>query len=233
MSNHTQVVIITGANGNLGSAVTQTFLSKGYTVVATVLKEESKNSFEKNEALDVQLADLSTEEGATTFVNYVLEKYGTVDAALMLAGGFAAGDMLHTSLIDLKNQVALNFDTAYNLARPLLAHMLKNKQGKLVFIGARPAINAAQGKDMVAYALSKSMLFKLAEFINESAKGTQVTATVIVPSTLDTPVNRKFMPGVDPEIWVKPTVLAELMAFVVGDTGSVLRETVLKAYNNA
>jgi NAD(P)-dependent dehydrogenase (short-subunit alcohol dehydrogenase family) len=38
MPNNNKLVIITGANGNLGSAVTQTFLSKGYRVVATVLE---------------------------------------------------------------------------------------------------------------------------------------------------------------------------------------------------
>ena len=94
-------------------------------------------------------------------------------------------------------------------------------------------MSAAQGKGLVAYGLSKSLLFKLAEFLNEDAKGKNVTATVIVPSTLDTPLNRKSMPEVDPEIWVKPSALAEILEFVVNDKGSVLRETVLKVYNNA
>jgi NAD(P)-dependent dehydrogenase (short-subunit alcohol dehydrogenase family) len=36
-------VIITGANGNLGSAVTSEFLNKGYGVVATVVAESMRN----------------------------------------------------------------------------------------------------------------------------------------------------------------------------------------------
>jgi NAD(P)-dependent dehydrogenase (short-subunit alcohol dehydrogenase family) len=99
--------------------------------------------------------------------------------------------------------------------------------------GARPAISAAQGKGLIAYALSKSLLFKLAEFLNEDAKGKNVTATVVVPSTLDTPLNRKSMPDVNHEDWVKPSALAELLEFTANNKGSVLRETVLKAYNNA
>ena len=86
---------------------------------------------------------------------------------------------------------------------------------------------------MIAYALSKSLVFKLAEFLNEDAKGKNVTATVVVPSTLDTPLNRKSMPDIDPDIWVKPSTLAEILEFVVNDKSSVLRETVLKVYNNA
>jgi len=102
----------------------------------------------------------------------------------------------------------------------------------LVYIGARPAIEPAQGKNLVAYGLSKSLLFKLAEYLNEEAKGKNVTATVVAPSTLDTPLNRKTMPDTDPAIWVKPAALAEILEFVVSEKSSVLRESVLKVYNN-
>jgi NAD(P)-dependent dehydrogenase (short-subunit alcohol dehydrogenase family) len=136
-------------------------------------------------------------------------------------------------LEDIKKQVSLNFDTAYNVTRPLYSHMLQNNNGRIVFVGARPALNAAQGKGLVAYGLSKSLLFKLADFLNEDAKGKNVTVTVVVPSTLDTPLNRKSMPDVNPDIWVKPSALAEILEFVVSDKSSVLRENVLKVYNNA
>jgi len=94
-------------------------------------------------------------------------------------------------------------------------------------------LNAAQGKGLIAYGLSKSLLFKLAEFLNEDAKGKNVTVTVVAPSTLDTPLNRQSMPDVNPGISVKPSALAEILEFIVSDKSSVLRETVLKVYNNA
>jgi NAD(P)-dependent dehydrogenase (short-subunit alcohol dehydrogenase family) len=228
-----KTIIITGANGNLGSAVTKEFLDKGYKVVATVITEAMKNDFASHENLEVQVVNLTNEGDSNSFVQSVIEKHKTVDAALLLVGGFAAGDIASTKLDDIKKQVSLNFDTAYNVARPLYQHMVQNNNGRIVFIGARPALNAAQGKGFMAYALSKSLLFKLAEFLNEDAKGKNVTATVVVPSTLDTPLNRKSMPDVDPDIWVKPSVLAEILEFVVNNKSSVLRESVLKVYNNA
>jgi len=228
-----KTVIITGANGNLGSAVTKEFLDKGYSVIATVITEAMKNDFTPNEKLEVQVVNLTSEEETNAFVQSVIQKYKTVDAAFLLVGGFAAGDIGSTKLEDVKKQVSLNFDTAFNVTKPLYNHMLQNNKGRIVFIGARPALSAAQGKGLVAYGLSKSLLFKLAEFLNEDAKGKNVTATVIVPSTLDTPLNRKSMPEVDPEIWVKPSALAEILEFVVNDKSSVLRETILKVYNNA
>ncbi|MBV9988370.1 MAG: SDR family NAD(P)-dependent oxidoreductase [Chitinophagaceae bacterium] len=226
-------VIITGANGNLGSAVTHEFLSKGYRVVATVIADSMKTDLPQHPHLDVRVVDLGIEEQAAGFVSDVITQYKTVDAALLLVGGFAMGDIAATKMAEIKKQFDLNFATAYHVARPLFAHMMQNKKGRLVFIGARPALEAKSGKDLIAYGLSKSLLFKLAEYLNEAARGQNVTATVVAPSTLDTALNRKSMPEADPETWVKPAALAELLEFIVSDKAHPLRETVLKVYNNA
>ncbi|MBD0277899.1 MAG: SDR family NAD(P)-dependent oxidoreductase [Flavisolibacter sp.] len=228
-----KTVIITGANGNLGSAVTQNFLSKGYTVIATVINEEAKKEFSPNKNLYVEVVNLSNEAEAELFLQNATDAYQKIDAALLLVGGFAMGSVAATKTEDIKKQIALNFETAYNVARPLYAHMLENNNGRLFFIGARPSLQPADGKNLVAYSLSKSLLFKLAEYLNEEAKGKNVTATVVVPSTLDTALNRKNMPDANPDNWVKPEALAEILEFAVSEKGAPLREAVLKVYNNA
>lgn len=228
-----KTVIITGASGNLGLAVTNLFLEKGYRVVATVTSEESKETLPPHERLQIEIIDLTNEAAVTSLLNNVVEQYGNVEAALLLVGGFAMGNISVTKLDDIKKQISLNFDTAYNVARPVFEHMLHRNSGRLVFIGSRPALKAADGKNMIAYSLSKSLLFKLAEYLNEEARGKNITATVIVPSTIDTPANRKSMPDVNPGKWVKPEALAEILEFVCSEKASVLRETVLKVYNNA
>ncbi len=228
-----KTVIITGANGNLGSAVTRAFLDKGYRVIATVMAESMRADFGVHANLSVEVVDLNSEPAAAAFVERAIAKHSSVDGALLLVGGFAMGNVNATSVSDIRQQITLNFETAYHVARPLFQHMLANGNGRIVFIGARPALEAAQGKDLVAYGLSKSLLFKLAEYMNAEAKGKNVTATVVAPSTLDTPLNRKSMPEVDPDTWVKPEALAEVLEFIVSDRSHPLRETVLKMYNNA
>jgi NAD(P)-dependent dehydrogenase (short-subunit alcohol dehydrogenase family) len=212
-----KTVIITGANGNLGSAVTNEFLNKGYRVVATVAAESMRADLAPHEQLEIQVVDLMNEEAAAIFIATVIGKYATVDAALLLVGGFAMGNIAATGGSDIEKQIALNFNTAYYAARPLFRQMIEQNNGRIIFIGARPAIEAAQGKNLVAYGLSKSLLFKLAEYLNEEAKGKNVTVTVVAPSTLDTPLNRKSMPDTDPGIWVKPSALAEILEFIVSD----------------
>jgi NAD(P)-dependent dehydrogenase (short-subunit alcohol dehydrogenase family) len=228
-----KTVIITGGNGNLGTAVTKEFLDKNYRVIATVPDEKLKAEFQSHPNLDVIVVNLVNEKETAGFVEATVRKYKSIDAALLLVGGFAMGNLAATSGDDLHKQITLNFETAYYVTRPLFDHMMTNKKGRIVFIGARPALNPAQGKELVAYALSKSLLFKLADILNETAKGINLTVSVIVPSTLDTPLNRKSMPDTNPDIWVKPAEIAETLEFLVSDKSAALRETVLKIYNNA
>ena len=171
-------IIITGADGNLGGAVTRLFLEKGYKLIATVLDEDAKKKMPQHNNLQVEAVNLENEKETALFVQNVIASHGTIDAALMLVGGFTAGKIENTKTEDIKKQIALNFETAYNITQPLYQHMLQNGYGRLVFIGARPALQAVDGKNLIAYALSKSLLFKLAEFINKDAKGKNITAPV-------------------------------------------------------
>jgi NAD(P)-dependent dehydrogenase (short-subunit alcohol dehydrogenase family) len=228
-----KTIIITGANGNLGAVVTKRFLEKGFQVIATVIDASAKKDLVEHENLQTEIVNLTNEDETSLFANMVLSRYKKVDAALMLVGGFAAGNISQTPVGEVKKQIALNFETAYNLTKPLFGPMMENGYGRLVFVGARPALNPGAGKNLLAYALGKSLLFTLAEMLNEESKGKNVTCTVIVPSTIDTAANRKAMPDINPEDWVKPEQLADVLEFVVSAQGSSLRETVLKVYNNS
>ena len=84
---------------------------------------------------------------------------------------------------------------------------------------------------MLAYSLSKSLLFRLAEMLNAQSQKSDISCSVIVPSVIDTPGNRKSMPDKDPEDWVKPKDIAALLELLFTETGAVLRENVMKVYN--
>jgi NAD(P)-dependent dehydrogenase (short-subunit alcohol dehydrogenase family) len=230
--NQMKTIIITGANGSLGVATTKKFLDKGYRVIATVIHEDLSRDLTGHPNLYVEIVNLADETEAGAFVRRSISKFKQIDGALMLVGGFAEGNINVTGGAELEKQISLNFETAYFVARPLFRYMHEKGKGRLVFIGARPALNPTDGKNMLAYALGKSLLFKLAELLNEEARGRNVTATVIVPGTINTAANRKFMPLTNPDDLVNPEQLADVMEFIVSDKSSGLREPVLKVYNN-
>ncbi len=226
-------IIITGANGNLGTAVTKKFLENGYKVTATVISEQDKATMPLHEHLNLKIVDLLSDTASEQFINEVIAEHGQVHGAIVLVGGYASGNVAATPTATVTKMIGLNFNTAYNIARPLLAHFEANGYGRLVFTGARPALKNTEGKSSMAYALSKSLLFKLADFVNEEHKGKNITATVIVPSTIDTPQNRTAMPDKDPANWVEPQQIADVLAFICSDGADALRESVIKIYNNA
>jgi len=225
-----KTVLITGATGNLGSAVTKAFLDKGYRIIATTTSKEGLRDLPAS--VQGEVADLTNEEATKALIGKIIKDHGKIDAALMLVGGFAMGKIEATSSSDIKKQISLNFDTAYHVARPLLSHMQQQQSGRLVFIASRPALSAADGKNVIAYALSKSMLVHLAEYINAEVKGKNIAAIVVAPSTLDTPENRKSMPDADPSKWVRTQDLAGIIEFMCSDGAAPLREVVVKVYGN-
>jgi NAD(P)-dependent dehydrogenase (short-subunit alcohol dehydrogenase family) len=227
----TKTCIITGAAGGLGQSVTQKFLADGYQVVATLGPHETIPAHER---LHPARVDVTNEEACAQLVADTVARFGQVDAALLLVGGFALGSLAEADGTQLEKMFMLNFESAYFMARPLFGQMTQQPGGgHLVFVGARPALLPAVGQGMVAYSLSKSLVFHLAELLNEAGRPHQVRATVVVPSTIDTPANRAAMPQANFADWVDAGALADLMALVCSPTGAPLRETVLKVYNNA
>jgi NAD(P)-dependent dehydrogenase (short-subunit alcohol dehydrogenase family) len=111
--------------------------------------------------------------------------------------------------------------------------MLKQNSGRIFIIGSRPGLDAIHGKGMVAYGLAKSLIFRLAELMNDEAKGTNVVVSVVVPSTIDSPQNRKAIPDADPANWVTAEAIADVINFYSTEEAAALREPVIKIYNNS
>lgn len=228
-----KTAIVTGASGNLGQAVISKFISEGYRVVGTVIPNDPIPVDFPAESFEKVVVNLMDEADSDKFVGNVIAKYGSVDTAVLTVGGFAMGKMADTPAADIMKQYKLNFETAYHVARPVFAQMMKQNSGRIFIIGSKPGLSADNGKGMIAYGLAKSLIFRLAELMNGEAKGKNVVTCVVVPSTIDTPQNRKAMPDADPSKWVKPEDIANVIYYNSSDEAGVLRETVLKVYNKA
>ncbi|MBX3254970.1 MAG: SDR family NAD(P)-dependent oxidoreductase [Chitinophagaceae bacterium] len=226
-------ILITGANGNLGTAAVKKFLDSGYRVIA-VARSGSRLGFAVGHSnFELHQVDLSDENASALFIKEAINLYGAIDGALFTAGGFAMGDIDNTTGADLQKMFSLNFETAYFMMRPLFTHMLQKGYGRIVFIGARAALEADQGKNSLAYTLSKSLLFTLAETLNAAAKGKNVTACVVAPSIIDTAQNRESMPAADFKKWPTPAQIAEVLEFICRNADSPVRDAVFKVYGNA
>jgi len=228
-----KTIIVTGATGNMGQAVVKKFIDEGYKVIGTIFPNDTVSMNYPLDSFDTEILDLMNEESSQKFVDDTIAKYISIDVAVLTVGGFSMGNIAGTKTSDILKQYQLNFETAYNVARPVFVQMMKQNYGRIFLIGSRPGLKASNGKGMVAYSLSKSLIFHLAELMNHEAKGKNVVTNVIVPSTIDTPQNRKSMPDADFRSWVNPDQIADVIYFYSSDEAAALREPVIKVYNNS
>lgn len=226
-------ILVTGANGNLGKAITTKFLEEGHRVTA-LISPRHPAGFMKHERLRIFQADLGREKETAQVISQALEGENTLDMGVLTVGGFGMGRLPDTPSEEVEKMVMLNFITAYHTVRPLFKHLAaQNNGGQIILIGARPVFDSGAAAQMVAYSLSKTLVIKLAEIINEEGKDKGITASVVVPSIIDTPQNREAMPEADVSGWVTPDEIAGNILHLLTPAGQQLKKVVLKVYGNS
>ena len=224
----TRNIIITGAAGNLGQAVVEKFKREGYHIIA--LTHPGKDEVVE-EADDVYEVDVTDEQAVSDFIKEYHLQYGEVDALALIVGGFMSGALEETLQKDLEKMFTLNFYSAFHLVKGFLPIMKKQQKGTFLFVGARPALQPADAQGVLAYAMSKKLVITLAEIIGEETKETSIRSHIFVPSTIDTPQNRKSMPDADFSKWVNPNDIAEAMHYAVNTPA--LRNMTFKLYGES
>jgi len=227
-----RTILITGAAGNLGKEVVNVLHAEGITLLATYHHHEPEESVKQKIAFSMKV-NLQHEEETNSAVIQLVQQFSDLDAAVLLVGGYEGGIISETDHVAIDKQIARNFKTAWTIIKPLMAHFQKKGQGQFVLMGAKPALVPEAAKHNVAYALSKSLLFSIADIINAEGKTAGITASVVVPSTIDTPQNRESMPGADYSKWVIAADVAETIRFILSSTGRQIRQPVYKIYNKA
>lgn len=217
-------ILVSGADGNLGSAIVDKLLAEQHAVFGLYARQEKAD--QESRTIKKKVANLMNADEAKASVQEMKSALDTIHGAVLTVGGFAMGSIKDTSIEDIHKQLHLNFDTAYNLVKPLIASM--EKGGHIFLIGARPATKASELKDKLAYGLAKKLIFTLAEVINADRKTTGIQCSVIVPSIIDTPPNREGMPDADFSKWVTPAQIADAIYFHM--THPYIKDNVIKVY---
>ncbi len=215
-----QVVIITGASGNLGSALVARFRSAGASLVLVDRTAEKLKQAYPDLADDpnhfIAGADLTSADAVKAVVEQTVERFGRVDVLVNTVGGFRAGTPLHETPLDTFDfMVNLNARTVYIAAQAVLPTLLAQGRGKIISIAARPG---QEGRaNQAAYSASKAAVLRLTESMAAEYRMQGINVNCIIPGTIDTPQNRSAMPDADFNKWVQPESLADVIAFLASD----------------
>lgn len=94
-------------------------------------------------------------------------------------------------------------------------------------VGSRVVERPWEGTFAAAYAASKAALVSLVRTTGAELAGSGVRVNAVLPSTIDTPENRKTMPGADHGRWVTVTEVCSTIEFLLsraaaGMTGNAI-----------
>ncbi|XP_055914212.1 dihydropteridine reductase [Eupeodes corollae] len=198
-------VLVYGGRGALGAACVSHFKANNYWVGSIDLSENENADLSIVVPRDGSWADQETE---------VIKKVGDalsgekLDAVICVAGGWAGGNA--------KKDLAKNSDLMWRqsvwtsiISAAVAAQHLKDG-GVLALTGAKPALKGTPG--MIGYGMAKAAVHQLTKSLAGADSGLPADSLVlsILPVTLDTPMNRKWMPKADFTTWTPLTEVAEL-----------------------
>jgi NAD(P)-dependent dehydrogenase (short-subunit alcohol dehydrogenase family) len=224
-----KIVLVTGANGGLGSFVTQAFLDLGATVVGTSRKIQ-RSDF-TSPRFTAMAAEISTLAGAQTLMEQVLARFARLDILAHTVGGFAGGQSVaDTDDATFQRIFDLNLSATFHILRAAIPALRQAGCGRIIAIGSRAAVEPGAG--VGAYSASKAAMVSLIRTVAQENKDAGLHANVILPGTMDTPANRKSDPNADFSKWVQPASIASLITWLAGDAGKDVNGAVIPVYGN-
>jgi NAD(P)-dependent dehydrogenase (short-subunit alcohol dehydrogenase family) len=222
-----KIALVTGANGGLGTQVTQALLEAGYAVVGLAPKILQSNFSHSN--FTPLPAALDSLDAAKKAAGSVIGRFGKIDVLVHTVGGFAGGQTVaDTDDATFQRMFEMNLNTAFHMLRAVIPHMRKAGTGRISAFGSRAA--EAPGPTVGAYSASKAALVSLIRTVALENKDAGITANVILPGTIDTPSNRKAMAGADTSTWVQPESIASLIVWLVGNAGKDVTGAAIPVY---
>ena len=197
-------VVITGANGTVASELISFFTNRAAFVVGTV-RQLSENVENENNSAIIEMDPLE-HYSIGSAIGWINDEVGNIHAWLNIVGGFTMGNHVEEGHDDWNYMYNTNFMTTLNCCQKILPKMKHGGWGRIINMGSQ---SATRGMPLAgAYCASKTAVHTLTKII-ALENGGGVTCNAVLPGIIDTPANRKQMPGADQTNWVSPIQIAK------------------------
>jgi NAD(P)-dependent dehydrogenase (short-subunit alcohol dehydrogenase family) len=217
-----RVALVAGGTGALGQAVVLRFLQDGASVAVPWLVPEewerlrARVEKERLGRLYGARVEIVTDQGAlAAFVTDILARHEGLDVLVNTVGGFAGGDLASTSLAEWRRMMDLNLTSAVIGCRAVLPAMRAAGRGRIVNVASRAVVPPAGG--FIAYTVAKSAVIALTQALAHEERPHGIAVNAVLPSTMDTPANRRAMPDADRSGWVGTEAVADVIAYLASE----------------
>jgi NAD(P)-dependent dehydrogenase (short-subunit alcohol dehydrogenase family) len=133
-----RIVFITGANGGLGTFVTESFLQQGDQVIGASRHADSTEFPSPN--FRAMSLDFTNAQQVRDAIANIIAEFGRLDVLVHVLGGFAGGQSIATTDdATWKRMQDLNLTSAFYVFRETIPHLRKSNNGRIVAIGSLAA----------------------------------------------------------------------------------------------
>jgi NADP-dependent 3-hydroxy acid dehydrogenase YdfG len=208
------VYLVTGGAGALAGEVARVFAAAGGRVA--LLDRNGEALRERAAALGAMpvVADLGDAAATAAAVATTVTALGRVDGLVHTAGAFAKERADAVTPASYDRMLDVNLRTLVNATRAVLPGMLARGDGFVAGISSSVVWTGAGAAEMSLYAAAKAAVTFYLRSLEREVGAAGVRVAIVYPlAPLDTPANRRDMPGADPAAWVDPAAIAEALLF--------------------
>ncbi len=186
-----KVCVISGASSGIGKALALHLAQKGAIVVLAArnkpalqeLAEQIRQS--GGNALPIP-TDVTQPEAVENLILTTLNSYHNIDYLFSNAGQYTRSRIVDMKTELLKQSFEINFYSHVYFTQAVLPHMLKKRQGHIIFISS---MDAKKGLPLDApYVSAKYALAGFGDVLRQELNGSGVNVTIVFPGRVDTPL---------------------------------------------
>lgn len=188
-------VIITGAAGGIGSAVTHRFLAEGAKVCAVDLEKKALDKLVADlgspDDLMTATADISSEESCRNLSERVKKEWGAVDVLVNNAGWFPITPFEEITYDEWRKVCAINLDGSFLLTRAILPLMKSSRAGRVINMSSGSIFDGTP--DQCHYVSAKAGIIGFTRSAAKALGQYGITVNAITPGLTSTEPIKKMM----------------------------------------
>ena len=185
----TKSILITGASQGIGAGLVNTFLERGYNVVATsrgVSQSGEITSSDRLARVDGDIADPAT---AAKVTETGLSRFGSIDALVNNAGIFFTKPFLDYTIEDFRRLAATNLDGFIHLTQRVVRQMLAQKSGGSIVSITMPMVDhPIAGVNASVAMMTKGGIEAISKNIAMEYARDGIRVNTVAPGVVDTPL---------------------------------------------